>query len=399
MKNFIVCVLLLSICITLASCANTSSSQSTPAATTNTTTQETTLADTQPVIIAPTEQMPMISVALPVQTHSVTHDNGTVLFQNIYQDISLIVPDPEVANQIILDFLNRTDMTESANQLTEQAKADYSESLEYWSPYLSRITYDPVRLDSSIMSMYGSYVSYSGAAHAEATYRSVTYDLLTGSVLSLDDILTDSVVSEDIYKLVLENIKNDTSLYNDYENTVKSRFQKSFSSEKDWYLSDIGLCFFFSPYEIAPYSSGAIIATIPYENLTGILEDAYFPAERITVSGNIFTSAFQEEDLEDYTQIAEVILDPEGEKLILHTDDAVYDVRIEVGSWSADGSVYTPTNAIYAGYRLTPGDAIMINAHLNETLPTLRLSYTTESATTSKFISWNSDAGLPVLVD
>ncbi len=356
---------------------------------------------TDTIELLPT-QMPMFSVSLPTQTQSVTLDNGIVLMNNTFQDISLIIPDPDAGNKIILDFLNRTDTTQLAEQVASQAKADYETNCENWIPYLSQITYDPMRFDSVILSMFGSYVSYNGAAHSGATYRSVTYDLSTGNTLSLKDILVREVNSETIFDLVIESLEAqaaDKLLYTGYEGTVNERFQKNISNDNDWYLSSDGLCFYFSPYEIAPYSSGAIIATITYRDLTGILNDAYFPSERTAVNGIINAEQFSENSMTNYSQIAEIILSDADEKSLLQTDGAVYDVRIVAGDWSADGAAFIPMYTVFASYRLTPGDAIVIGSKLSETLPHLSLSYVTQDKTINKFISWDSQTGQPILTD
>ena len=178
-------------------------------------------------------------------------------------------------------------------------------------------------------------------------------------------------------------------LFEGYEATVKDRFHKNLATDKDWYLSNNSLCFFFSPYEIGPYSTGIVVAEIPYANLTDILNNAYFPAEREQTNGAVEIAEFNEADLEKYSQFAELVISQGSNKTLLYSTQGVYDVRIETGSWSADGVTYTPEYTVLACYSLADGDAIMVDAPITDSLPQLRISYTSNNETIHRFIIKN----------
>ena len=387
MKKFL--ILILALCLLFSSVGCAGNNMQTLSSSDNTT--ETTLAETQ----TSTEDtcaisLPMVCLSLPVVEQSEKAQDGTVIFNYIHQNISLIVPEPEVADKIIVDFLNRTDINDDVTSIRSQAETAFASSPSYWSPYLAQILYQPTRIDSGILSMYGGYSSYNGAAHGGTVYQSVSYDLVTGEVLTLADILTSEADGEALYQYVLEALKDNaeaTTLYEGYENIVKARFGSDYLQQTDWFFSGTGLCFFFSPYEIGPYSSGDIVAEISYEQLPGILNDAYFPAERQSASGTVNSEIFDENDLDKYKQFAEVILDENSEKYLLYTEGAVYDIRLEVGSWSADGSSFTPEHTVFAAYALTPGDGIMIQSQSSGKLPALRLTYSTDGKTVYRYIA------------
>ena len=385
MKNILIGILCLCLLLSMAGCANIhNSTQGTDVTTDHTN-------STGDVHVA---QKPMVAVSVPVITESETATDGTVIFNHTYQNISLVVPDPNVADKVILDFLNRTDINEYAESIRFNAEQAYNEGIITFSPYLAQITYDPVRIDHGVLSMYGCYATYSGAAHAEYIYRSVNYDLVTGSVLLLENIFSNLANPDLICQLVLDDLtaqkeSSEESLFAGFETTVNDLFDSNFLQNTNWFFSNTGLCFFFSPYEIGPFSSGDIVAEIPYSKLTGILNDAYFPAERETVFGVIKAETFDETALDGFSQLAEVIINKDSEKVLLYTDTSVYDIRIEAGAWSADGTVFTPNQTVFAAYRLTPGDAIMIDSSLSNTLPTLRLSCTAKDKTVSYMIGFN----------
>lgn len=389
MKRIAVAIMLSTLLLTIAGCKNNdienvaSTSTSASNVTVDTTTQET------ENTITPIKQIPMISVTMPVVKHSTTADDNTVIFNHIYQNMVLITQDPEVADKVIIDFLNQTDMENSAVSIQKQAEIDYEGPIKNtdWYPYLSQLTYRPTRIDQGIISLFGSYVSYTGGAHSDKVGQSLTYDLVTGHQLSLKDIFAESVNSEYICNLVLQALSSKDGLYKDYEAIVKTRFNDAFWDDDDWYFTNTGLCFFFSTYEIASYASGTITAEIPYDALIDVIKNEYFPSERENARGAIEISQFNENSLRQFTQFSEVVLEEGTDKILLHSENGVYDVRIEYGSWSADGKTFTPEYTVFASYALTPTDAIMVEFPLSESLPNLRLSYTSDEETVSYFIT------------
>ncbi len=317
--------------------------------------------------------IPLYSASLPTVSETVQADDGTELFRYTYQNISMIIPNPEVADRIIIDLLNRIDSTaQTAEQMKEAAQNAYQVN-EAWTAYLCSILYTPSRLDSAIFSLYSAYSTYSGSSHPETAYASVTYDMLTGNALSLQDILQTNTTADFLTTLIIDqlNAAKDSQLYTGYEKTVASRFEDL--TDTDWYLSGDGLCFYFSPYEIAPYAAGKIVAEIPYDQLPGILKDEYFPAELQAPTGTISQRDFDTDAVADYSQITEIVLQADGQKQLLHTDGIVYDLTIETGATEYDQ--FTSKATVYMAQSLSASDAIMIAYNLSEE-ENLRISYT-----------------------
>lgn len=305
---------------------------------------------TKPVSDAPVraEQQPMFAVALPVVTQKQTGDDGTVLLHSVYQNMELTLPDPEVADRVIVDFLNRIDpLTSESGALLEQAKSAYTPGTEF-TPYLSQIIFTPKRLDQGVLSLMGEYVKYQGSAHPEVNTLSVTYDLTSGKALSNKDILADGADTSALLEGVLDSLDNQKdALYEGYENTVEALLKDS----ENWYLSKTGLVFYFSPYEIGPYAAGVITAEVPYGQLTGILKDAYFPAEKDTAFGHMEVIAFDVDNMSSFTQIAEVVCVGNGCKAVLYTQGLLENIRIQ----SPEGFT------VFASAALSPGDGIILH--------------------------------------
>ena len=367
--------LLLAICLTtsLIGCGRLSKKPTQP--TENNTTVETqnTPNINQPQVDTDTS---MVAVSVPTVTVNTLGEDSTVLCQYTYQTISMVHSNPNVADKIIIDFLNRVDSTSaSANTIAEMAKSAYNGNSN-WVPYLYHITYSPTRIDHRVLSMFGNNVVFSGAGHPERTCVSASYDLRTGDVLTLAGIMSKDASTDAFYQLVLDGLSEMAEgdyLYENYAKTVKQRFSQDATQDEAWYFTQTGLCFYFAPYEIAPYSSGVISVEIPYEKLQPLLHESFLPLARTTAEGKITVSPFNEVDLQNFSHIAEFVADKNGKMYMLHTDAAVQDVRLLL---SDNASSYT----VFATYHLMPGDGIMVQGS-EELLQRIKLTYKTDKET------------------
>lgn len=390
MKKTIALTILLSFLFTFSACANNNASQTDPTgAEANITTESTSASSAEtstPILDIP--QLPMLSIALPIVKDTTLAENNDEIFNHIYQNIALVTPEPEIADKIIIDFLNRVDMVSSnADALENTALSTYTAS-ENWTPHLCQYTFEPKRIDSGILSLLGTYAIFNGSAHPDISNTAVTYSMVTGQILSLSDILVPDVSADELCSLVVKALEQHKDvLYEGYEDTVKERFGADFMQDEGWYLSDNGLCYYFSPREIAGYVSGVIVAEVPYAELVGIIDDSRFPAERDVCTGSIAGISFENADLSKFNQFTEITVTENAQKILLYTNGSVHNIRLESGYWNADGSVYTPEFTLLALSSLTPGDAIMIEADLPDTLPTLRLSYQSDGEIITDYIS------------
>ncbi len=373
MRRFLTFTLALLLVISLIGCKQNPAAPTTTIPVETTAPAETTPTETIPEITA--EQQPMAAIVMPVITEDKSAEDGTVLFSYVYQNITLTLPEPEVADKVIVDFLNRTDHHETADTLYASAKKSYEQGAAMPSPYLCSTVYAPMRIDLGVLSLLGSYVTYEGGAHGSQVSTAVSYDLLTGNPLTWKDILQESVTEDDICRLVLEALEGHEykeDLFPDYGDTVKNIFSQGLQYHTDWYFSTNGLCCFFSPYEIGPFAAGTIVAEIPYAKLSGVLKDEYFPPERDTSADDIRVADFNPDKLEDFTQFTEIVLDEEGKQTIVYTYSVAYDVQLKTGTLTKDGS-FIPENTVLACATLTPGDAIMIQANSENPM---QLTYT-----------------------
>lgn len=380
MKKLTCLLLCLSLALALAACDNTPATTDPPVETTTAPTDGTTAAPTTEQTLGPVPvvyDLPMSAITMTEQAETAANGDGTVIFEYHYQNVWLHLTDADIAEAVTLDLLNRIDSTRAAADsiLTDAnaANPDY--------PYSLTIHYEPRRIDNGVLSLSGLLTSYNGGSHANSSCVGVTYDLTTGKALTLGDILSDGCTADTICRLTVDalaDIADSSYLYEDYSATLEERFGEKFMDDSGWYLSGDGLCFDFAPYEIAPYSSGVVTAVIPYDRLTGVLEDAYFPVEQITADGELLGVWFDEADLNSFEQFAEVVLSESGESQVFYTDGLLYDITIDIGRMNSAGTVFTHETTVFAASSLTPGTGIVLQADRDTYI---RITYTANGQT------------------
>lgn len=307
--------------------------------------------------------MPMITVSVPIVTDEVRAVDDTVIFRSIRQNMQLVMQEQDVADMIILDFLSRVDQVASSSvDLSKEAESAFS-GASTWTPYLCSITYAPMRIDQSVLSLYGNSLQYSGGAHAVYVSRAANYNTTTGEVLTLGSIVVNEASVDQLCSLVitqLEDVKEEKYLRADFADTVRQRFNTEASYDENWYFSNGGLCFYFDHYAIAPYSSGVITVEIPYSQLPGIIDDAFFPPELDTLSGNLIIVPAENTDITRFNRISELVLNVEAPMYLIYTEGSVQNLSITLSD-AVLNNYYT----VFAAQSLCEADAIVVQADVN----------------------------------
>lgn len=398
MKKILSILLCTAVLLCLPACKDTDETVPTTTQAIAVTTSESTLPEeTLPQVDLP--HIPVAAVTLTPTTEAEILPDGTVLFEYNYPTIHLALPDGEMAETVMLDFLNRIDATGAQAQQVKEAAEEFYTGKAGWNTYFYNLTFSPMRIDAGLLSLYGMESSYSGGMHPNHNACAVNYDLTTGKALKLRHILTADASADKLTSLICSVLAQEADiLFSDYALCVEDRFAGDFGADEQWYLSDTGLCFFFSPYEVAPYNAGTIIAELPYEDLTGILLDDFFPHETVITKGTIRLQALEDlAGLNNYSNYSEITLDSGGTSVLISTNSLVYQVKVELGEWNADGTVFTPYSTVFAANAMNRDDAIILKASLSEGLPNIRIQFTSEEMTQAYFLSLhNGNAALTV---
>lgn len=384
MKKISALILCLAMIFTLAACNNSkepSGQQSTVPTTEPPVTTQPPVEPTDPEVPPTLENM--YSVSLPITNEPYHTEDNALLYTYSYQTIYPVLPDRDVSDKIIMDFTNRIEKTRSTSaDVLAEAEECYKNS-SVFSPFSYEIQYDITRIDQGVLSLFGHILQISDASPMNRHLIAVSYDVVTGDVLTLGSILYHEDTKDDLAQLVISQLEEQENLmlYDEFRDTVEARFKRDESTDEDFYFTATGLCFYFAPYEIAPRSYGTVVAEIPYNKLTGVIDDAYFPAERTYTGGSMSVSAFSDANLEDYHQFVEAVAKDGATKLLLTTDSAVQDIRIYELIWAKDGLSYTQTKNIYAANFLYKDHAILLEAEFDEFRPNYMLTYSIKGMT------------------
>lgn len=384
---------LLCICISLAWAGCTAPATNDPAATTVPSDPSSPSEPDEPS--AP--RQPMHAISMVTVKEDTQAQDGTVIFTQSYQRIRLNLGQSTAAQSIENDLQKKISTALSnAAELESIAQDDYS-GQSGWTPYFTDIRYTPTRIDQSVLSLFSNYSSHSGGNHPALVTQSVTYDLSTGQVLKLDDILTDNCTNSQLIELVNQALSpSSEDLWYDYETTVTDHFSAKLGSITNWYFSRTGLCFHFAPFMIAPYSSGTIIAAISYEQLDGIVQQKYLPADQPAATGSMYVEEYDDSEPQ-LTDLAQLELSSNGTAVLLHPDATVNDVRIETGTWSSDGLRYIPFSTVFAADSMDTSSGILLTADLSSNNTVLRLIYHSGGQEVTAFIGYDETGKAVVL--
>ncbi len=341
------------------------------------------------------------AISTPAETEYLYHENGTVLFEYAYQHIQIQIADALVSDKIALDFLSRIDSTRAnADMIAHQAEVSY-DGTSAWSPYKYHVYYSPTRVDQGVISLFGTRTIFTGGVHPEQSCLSVSYDATNGNYLTLGSILSHVDKKADICDLVLEELNKvyyQYALFDGYEDVVQERFLVDESTDEAFYFTNTGLCFYFSPYELAPFSTGIVSIEIPYAKLPGILNDAYFPDEYQPSTGVLIAEHAEFADTALFSQVMEIVLHPQGEQVLLYSDKTVRYLAITKGSWTPDGLYFQPDYVIFRATGVSAQKAAAIRMTIPEILPELMVSYETSDGTKNFYISKNGENGSIMLL-
>jgi len=312
------------------------------------------------------EMTEMLSVSVPTFTETFALDDGTELFQYTAQNMQLLLPNEEIADRVILDFLNRVDSGRlDAESVLSAAQSDYIPESD-WVPYYYQIIYSPTRIDHGVLSLFGTQSSYSGGMHGSLSCVSANYDLTTGDILTLGSIMHMDATKEQFIQIIIDKLHeqaDELQLFDGFEDGVYHRLGGDENLYEDFYFTSTGLGFFFAPYEIAPYSAGIISIEIPYSELPGLIYDGYFPAEREQVQGKLTSGLFMEMDMTQFNSMAEVTLTPDEPLIVVYPEGKVENIRVIVPGNGKNIPSYTA----FAALEMSQNNAVLMSATREET--------------------------------
>jgi len=134
------------------------------------------------------------------------------------------------------------------------------------------ITNEIYKYSEDIQTVVFDVSFYTGGAHPNSGYTTMTFDVKQGKQLELKDLFLNGTVPLDVIsKLAQTDLKK--QLVDMFDETMLEAGTTATTPDnyKNWALTDKSLIFFFDPYQVAPYAAGPQKVEIPFTTLHTLL--------------------------------------------------------------------------------------------------------------------------------
>ncbi|MFA9378809.1 MAG: DUF3298 domain-containing protein [Lachnotalea sp.] len=143
--------------------------------------------------------------------------------------------------------------------------------LQYWNGYGLGNEYTKRAVTDSIISIVQDGYEDMGGAHPNAYRNAQNFDIQTGELLTLKDILTNvdqgtTLINDYLLKLMKES-EQSSGLFDNYEDSIGDVL-----TDTSWYLSDEGLVVICSEGIVSPHAVGIQEFVIPYKDCTFLVD-------------------------------------------------------------------------------------------------------------------------------
>lgn len=228
------------------------------------------------------------TVTLSKETVNFQSDDGkVVLLSSEWNTAAVSIPGNESAqtavqsdlDQILKAFLSISQESRQKAEVLYQEEEPIVDNSAYPALYHA-LNITRTRCDGDVISLVIDETSYTGGAHGSDYRYARNYDTATGQVLRLSD-LGDGVgdVAGDIIVSFINQIHDKDGLF---FNKVKKSDLKDLVTDDLFYFNRNGLVFIAGQYSFQSYAEGIVEFTISYDDLKGILRDAYNPGGGVT---------------------------------------------------------------------------------------------------------------------
>ncbi len=201
------------------------------------------------------------------------YKDAIVLKVNIEYPYITIIKDYNAQNKINGKFRNVANILYSyaVTTLLPNAIEQYDSSIEHdypFNPYESFMRYTVTLNDDCMLSTYYDQYEYTGGAHGITIRLSNTFNLQTGNILTLKDFFKNTpnyidIILKEIENQADENISKNAGIYfANYKKLIIENFNEDY-----FYITKSTIDFYYQQYDIAPYATGIVVFSIPYEKL------------------------------------------------------------------------------------------------------------------------------------
>jgi len=169
-----------------------------------------------------------------------------------------------INKQIQHDILNYAFISEPKDdfklliaEMSQEYERILNENEDYTSGWLLEISSDIIHQDSSFISTATTIFTFTGGAHPNSMQVYRSYDLTTGKVLELSDILMEGY-EEELNKLAEIEFRMDKKIPPSEPLNEQGYFFENgqFQLNTNFAIMNKSLLFYYNAYEIGPYSMG-----------------------------------------------------------------------------------------------------------------------------------------------
>lgn len=127
----------------------------------------------------------------------------------------------------------------------------------------------------NLLSLSLNEYTYQGGAHGLSTSLFYVVDSKNGQIVN-DSILFGSTNSNEVAKLIRDEVKKRTALKESDENYLVLLVDvNDINPNNNFFFTDKGITYLYNQYEIAPYYLGQIEINLPYEKILPLVSDTY----------------------------------------------------------------------------------------------------------------------------
>jgi len=202
--------------------------------------------------------------------------NGTDELVKCYSKSAIVRlpddPDAEAAINAALTEAEVRMMEQCRGTLPDQedAQKQITGQGDGWRPLFTlemRSELTPQRISGGVISFETVDYMFSGGAHGMYGVSGRTFDTRTGKELTLADLSDRPALLRE--ECVTEMVRQGLKLENLWFTTAEELrpMMEAIADRESWYLTDEGIVFHSDPYELAPYSEGALEFLVPYGQL------------------------------------------------------------------------------------------------------------------------------------
>lgn len=178
----------------------------------------------------------------------------------------------------ILEYANVTEQSGDFESLVAELESEYTSVTkdfpDYNTPWQLEVKSDILYQDSLYISLASTVYSYTGGAHANSLQIYRSYDLKTGKVITLKDILAPG--SEEALNEAAElEFRMDKQIPPSRNLDEEGYFFEGnrFQLNDNFAILNRSLLFYFNPYEIAPYALGGTMLELKLTDYARLIKD------------------------------------------------------------------------------------------------------------------------------